>query len=161
MSDRQLFSSPPSQHHSSPVVGDSDLIKVQRCQSLETSNLSLLRYCKINYSTTIFHGLYSYRQWKWRQNGQNSRGTTNRRRVVSLQTQPYISKVGTFKGDVTRDDCNDDFKCNTALQHCCDIVSNGYNIVPALQRCVAPKIVVANRPVQHHLKILRRGLQQQ
>ena len=83
------------------------------------------------------------------------------RRVVSLQTQPYISKVGTFKGDVTRDDCNDDFKRNTALQHCCDIVSNGYNIVPALQRCVAPKIVVANRPVQHHLKILRRGLHQQ
>ena len=35
---------------------------------------------------------------------------------------------------------------NTALQHCCDIVSNGYNIVPALQRCVALKIVVANRP---------------
>ena len=31
------------------------------------------------------------------------------------------------------------------LQHCCDIVSNGYNIVPALQRSVALKIVVANR----------------
>ena len=26
---------------------------------------------------------------------------------------------------------------NTALQHCCDIVSNGCNIVPTLQRCVA------------------------
>ena len=35
---------------------------------------------------------------------------------------------------------NDDFFRNTALQH-------GYNIVPALQRCVALKIVVANRPV--------------
>ena len=34
---------------------------------------------------------------------------------------------------------NDDFKRNTALQHCCDIVLNGYNIVPTLQRCVAPK----------------------
>ena len=41
---------------------------------------------------------------------------------------------------------NDDFWCNTALQHCWDIVSNGYNIVPTLQLCVALKIVVANRP---------------
>ena len=29
----------------------------------------------------------------------------------------------------------------------CDIVSNGYNIVPTLQRCVGLKIVVANRTV--------------
>ena len=42
---------------------------------------------------------------------------------------------------------SDDFWRNTALQHCCDIVSNGYNTVPALQRYVALKIVVANRPV--------------
>ena len=42
---------------------------------------------------------------------------------------------------------NDDFYRNTALQHWFDIVSNGYNIVPALQRCVALKIVVANRSV--------------
>ena len=42
---------------------------------------------------------------------------------------------------------NDDFQRNTVLQHCCDIVSNGYNIVPTLQLCVALKIVVANRPV--------------
>ena len=42
---------------------------------------------------------------------------------------------------------NDDFYRNTALQHCCDIVSNGYNIVPALQRCVVLKIIVANRTV--------------
>ena len=34
---------------------------------------------------------------------------------------------------------------NKASQHCCDIVSNGYNIVTALQQCVALKIVVANR----------------
>ena len=33
---------------------------------------------------------------------------------------------------------NDDFKYKTALHHCCDIVSNGCNIVPILQRCVAP-----------------------
>ena len=37
------------------------------------------------------------------------------------------------------------------MQHCCNIVSNGYNIVPTLQRCIALKIVVANRPVEHHL----------
>ena len=28
---------------------------------------------------------------------------------------------------------NNDFQRNTALQHCCDIVSNGCNIVPTLQ----------------------------
>ena len=48
---------------------------------------------------------------------------------------------------------NDDFQRNTASQHCCDIVSNGYNIAPALQPCLALKIVVANRPVYHHLKV--------
>ena len=42
---------------------------------------------------------------------------------------------------------NDDFQRNTALQHFCDIVSNGYNIAPTLQRFVALKIIVANRPV--------------
>ena len=42
---------------------------------------------------------------------------------------------------------NDVFLRNTALQHCCDIISNGYNIVSALQSCAALKIVVANRPV--------------
>ena len=35
--------------------------------------------------------------------------------------------------------CNDNFQCNTALQHCSDIVSNSFNIDPTLQRCVAPK----------------------
>ena len=39
----------------------------------------------------------------------------------------------------------------TVLQHYCDTVSNSYNIVPTLQCCVALKIVVANRPVLHHL----------
>ena len=33
---------------------------------------------------------------------------------------------------------------NAALQPCCDIVSNGCNIVLTLLRCVALKIVVAN-----------------
>ena len=35
---------------------------------------------------------------------------------------------------------NDDFWRNAALQHCCDIVSNGYNIVPTLLRCFALKL---------------------
>ena len=42
---------------------------------------------------------------------------------------------------------NNDFSRNTASQHCCDIVSNGCNIVPILERYVALKIVVANRLV--------------
>ena len=44
---------------------------------------------------------------------------------------------------------NEDFWRNNALQHCCEIVSDGYNIAPALQRCVALNfpVVVANRPV--------------
>ena len=35
----------------------------------------------------------------------------------------------------------------TLLQHCYYIVSNGCNIVPAFEPCVALKIVVANSPV--------------
>ena len=42
---------------------------------------------------------------------------------------------------------NESYNDVTAAQHCCDIVSNDYNIVPALQRCVALKIFVANRLV--------------
>ena len=41
----------------------------------------------------------------------------------------------------------DDFQRNTALKHCCNIVLNGYNIVPALQCCIALKIVAANCPL--------------
>ena len=43
--------------------------------------------------------------------------------------------------------CKVDFQRNTALKHCCNIVSNVYNTVPALQCCVALKIVVANPPL--------------
>ena len=43
--------------------------------------------------------------------------------------------------------CNEDFEHNTALQHYCDIVSNSYNTVPTMQRCVALKIIIANRHV--------------
>ena len=39
------------------------------------------------------------------------------------------------------------FKRSKGLQHFCDIVLNSYNIVQTLQRCVALKIVVANRTV--------------
>ena len=53
---------------------------------------------------------------------------------------------------------NDDFYRNTAVQHSRSIVSNGCNIVPTFEPCVAPRenyhsllvalnIVVANRPV--------------
>ena len=43
---------------------------------------------------------------------------------------------------------NDYLQRNTALQHCCDIVLKIiYNIFPTLQRCVALKIVFANRTV--------------
>jgi len=55
---------------------------------------------------------------------------------------------------------NDDFYRNTALQHCCDIVSNGYNLVQTLQRrCVALKIVVVNHPefTREHYLLLRKS----
>ena len=42
---------------------------------------------------------------------------------------------------------NDNFQRNTALQYCWYIASNGCNVVLTLQRCVALKIVVANRLV--------------
>ena len=42
---------------------------------------------------------------------------------------------------------DDDFQRNTALQHCCDIVSNGQNTGPALLRCGGLKVAVANHPV--------------
>ena len=41
--------------------------------------------------------------------------------------------------------CNSVFQCNTALQnYCWDIVSNGYNIILTLQRCVVLRIIIAN-----------------
>ena len=40
--------------------------------------------------------------------------------------------------------------CFEWLQHYSNIVSDGCNIVPTLLCCVALKIVIANRPVQHH-----------
>ena len=59
--------------------------------------------------------------------------------VVSFTT-------GSFKVILQETIRNDDFWHNRALQHCWDIVLNACNIVPTLQRCVALKMVVANRP---------------
>ena len=42
---------------------------------------------------------------------------------------------------------DDDSQQRFIARHCCHIVLNSYNMVPKLQRCVALKIVVANRPV--------------
>ena len=50
------------------------------------------------------------------------------------------------KGDFTRDDSQQRFLNNTALQHCCYIVSNGCNTVPTFEPCVALKIVIAHLP---------------
>ena len=50
----------------------------------------------INKLTTIFHGLYSYRPQKRRQNVQNSSGTTSRRRVVSLQSFEHLDVISMF-----------------------------------------------------------------
>ena len=61
-------------------------------------------------------------------------------------TQSDAIYPGTLKMMLLETIRNDDFQINKALQHWCDIVSNCYNIVPKLLRCVALKIVVANRP---------------
>ena len=51
-------------------------------------------------------------------------------------------------GDVTRNDSQRRFFAQHSITTlCCDIVSNGCNIVPTLLRCVELKIVVVNRPV--------------
>ena len=46
---------------------------------------------------------------------------------------------------------NDDFKLNAALQCSNNVVATRNNATTMLQRCVALKIVVANRLMQHHL----------
>ena len=61
-------------------------------------------------------------------------------------TQSDAIYPGTLKMMLHETIRNDDFQINKALQHCCDIVSNCYNIVPKWQRCFALKIVAANRP---------------
>ena len=73
------------------------------------------------------------------------------RRLLSSYLRYRILTL--FTGNVTRDDSQRRFLAEdrTALQHCCDIVSDGYNIVPTLQRCVALKsslrIVSCNSPL--------------
>ena len=44
---------------------------------------------------------------------------------------------------------NDDFQRNTALQHCCDIVSNSYSIVPTLFRIVTALFQHCFEQLQH------------
>ena len=56
-----------------------------------------------------------------------------------------ISSIKVMLNETIR---NEDFWPNTAFNIVAKLhVSNSYNIVRALQRCVALKIVVANRPV--------------
>ena len=52
---------------------------------------------------------------------------------------------------------SDDLQRNTALQYWNNVMTIRNNVATMLQRCVALKIVVANRPVQHHLKCFRRA----
>ena len=67
--------------------------------------------------------------------------------VVVVIWRSFTAVNRELKDDVTRDDSQQRFWRNTALQSCCGIVSNGCSIVPTLQRCVAVKIVDANRHV--------------
>ena len=56
------------------------------------------------------------------------------------------------KGDVTRDDSQRPFSAQQSVATLFQLVATLFlNTVPTLQRCVALKIVVANRPVKHHL----------
>ena len=55
-----------------------------------------------------------------------------------------LNKYGSFKMMLHGMIRNDDFQHNRALQHCCNIESNGCNVVPTFQSCVALKAIVAN-----------------
>ena len=87
--------------------------------------------------------------------------------IYFVQTEacfPWYSAGGRTEGTSIREACVIKFVGSRLPQvlHCafttvfsatqccniiyCDTVSNSYNIVPTLQRCVALKIVVANRP---------------
>ena len=73
------------------------------------------------------------------------------KRPEKVHFYPVTFPENKNKCDVTRDDSQRRFLAQhsvaTLLQHCYDIVSNGYNIVPILQGCVVLTIVAANRPV--------------
>ena len=55
---------------------------------------------------------------------------TNKFMQRRRRRQPEQQKSNRFKVMLHETIRNDDFLRNTALQHCCDIVLNGYNIVP-------------------------------
>ena len=59
----------------------------------------------------------------------------------------YNVKLASFKVMLHETICNDDFLRNTALQCWNNVVTIRNNVATMLQRCVALKIVVANRPV--------------
>ena len=63
-------------------------------------------------------------------------------RLVLSLSPPSCIDMASFKAKIQGTIRKDDFQRNTALQRCCE-VSNGNK----LQRCVALKIVIANRPV--------------
>ena len=69
--------------------------------------------------------------------------------VITLFTKGQRPISHLSIGDVTRDDSQRRlFFCAQYITPlCCDIMSNGYNIVPTLLRCVALKIFVVNRLV--------------
>ena len=68
-------------------------------------------------------------------------------RVYGLKKEPSHQEILCLKVMLHGTIRNNDFKRNTALHHCGDIVANGCNFVPTLQLCVALKIVVENRLV--------------
>ena len=78
--------------------------------------------------------------------GTEKMGVSNVSVLVSL-VQIMIVYCGCVKVMFHGTFRNDNFRRATALQHCCYIASNGCNIVATLKRCVAPKIVIANRLV--------------
>ena len=75
------------------------------------------------------------------------------RRISMKESQwwHYLGRKHTFKGDVTRDDSQRRF----LAQHSVAMLENETirnNLATMLRRCVALKIVVANRLMQHHPK---------
>ena len=67
--------------------------------------------------------------------------------VFNLKLKKYGSFKMMFHGTVS----SDDFQHNSVLQHCCNIESDGCNVVPTFQSCVVLKAIVANHFMSHHL----------
>ena len=67
--------------------------------------------------------------------------------LIGLFIPLRLSTGNSFKGDVTRDDSQRRFLAQTALQCWNNVVTIRNNVTTMLQRCIALKIVVANRTV--------------